>query len=286
MARSSWNDPWRRFPESRPLPATDGLATSKRRGAMATTWWSKRFVDMLDSYGLGSRMQRGRRYARSGQVLSMEVDSGLLVAQVQGSRRKPYLVTIRAATPSQRAWKKLQDAMQSKVGFVATLLDGAVPPELEALCESAGITLFPKSWSQLDTSCNCPDWENPCKHLAAVLYVFADRLDEDPWLLFTWRGRTRDQLLEHLSSLAGDPDGHGLPTWWPLVPGHAGLDRIRWHPPADPTAPSPAHSVLARLQPLDATYADRPVVDHLMPAYEVLTATDDAATKGSATKID
>ena len=83
MAGRGWNDPWNRYPESVPLPTKDGIATSKQRGAMAGTWWSKRFVEVLESYGLGGRMGRGRRYARSGQVMSLDVQAGLLVAQVQ-----------------------------------------------------------------------------------------------------------------------------------------------------------------------------------------------------------
>jgi uncharacterized Zn finger protein len=273
MAGRSWDDPWNHYPESRPLAPVDGIATSKQRGAMASTWWSKRFVDVLDSYGLGTRMKRGRRYARSGQVLSLEVTPGLIVAQVQGSRRTPYLVAIRSAVPAEKAWMKLQDALQAKVGFVARLLDGEVPPELEEACSDAGIALFPTLWSQLTATCNCPDWENPCKHLAAVLYVFADQLDDDPWLLLNWRGRTRDELLAHLDALSPAADDDGLPAWWPLVPGRTDLDRTRWRTPyANP--PDPAHNALARLQPLDVEHAKVPVEVYLATAYPVLTDPD------------
>ena len=103
MARRGWDDRWQRYPESVPLPTADGLATSKQRGAMAATWWSRRFVDVLESFGLGTRMQRGRRYARAGQVLSFDVQPGILVAQVQGSRRTPYVVTVAVARADLRA---------------------------------------------------------------------------------------------------------------------------------------------------------------------------------------
>lgn len=272
MARRPWDDRWQRYAESRPLPA-QGIATSRQRGAMATTWWSKRFVEVLDSYGLGARMQRGRRYARSGQVLSLEVTPGLLVAQVQGSRPTPYLVSVRAATPKDRAWTKLEEALRAKVGFVARLLDGEVPPELEDACTAAGITLLPSSWSQLTASCNCPDWESPCKHLAAVLYVFADQLDGDPWLLFAWRGRTREQLLAHLESLAASPGDHGLPSWWPLVPGHTDLEGLRWRTPRA-TPPDPAPAVLDRLQAVDVAWRGAGLVELLAPAYPLLVTPD------------
>jgi uncharacterized Zn finger protein len=100
MPRRMWDDPWRRYPASVPLPAQGGLVTSKRRGAMAETWWSRRFIDALESYGLGAPMQRGRRYARSGQVLTLDVRTAVITAQVQGSRRTPYLVTVSLPEPS------------------------------------------------------------------------------------------------------------------------------------------------------------------------------------------
>ncbi len=119
MASRRWDDRWQRYPESVPLPADGGLATSKQRGAMAASWWSRRFVDVLESYGLGTRMQRGRRYARAGQVLSFDVHPGMLVAQVQGSRRTPYVVTVAAAQPTVEQWASVDAVLASRVGFVA-----------------------------------------------------------------------------------------------------------------------------------------------------------------------
>src|SRR3954449_5635080 len=203
MPRRRWDDPWQRYPASVPLPAEGGLATSRQRGAMAATWWSGRFVEVLESYGLGGRMQRGRRYARKGQVLSLQVDAGTMAAQVQGARRTPYLVTVALPAPTATQWSAIDAAMRAKVGFVARLLAGEVPPDLEDVFDAAGVALFPGRWEELRAKCSCPDWENPCKHIAAVLYVFADQLDTDPWLLLAWRGRTREQVLEPLRGGAG-----------------------------------------------------------------------------------
>jgi hypothetical protein len=274
MPRRSWDDPWKRYPESRPIPTTDGVATTKQRGAMASTWWSKRFTAVLESFGLGTRMQRGRRYARSGQVLSIDVTPGLLVAQIQGSRRTPYMASIRAAPVPEQAWDRLEEALRAQVGLVARLLAGEVPAELESACDDAGIDLFPTRWSHLQASCNCPDWENPCKHLAAVLYVFADQLDGDPWLLLTWRGRTRDQLLAHLEALSAGGRPDGIPVWWPLVPGATDVPRLRWQPPAA-TPPTRPDAVLARLADLDATVAGTPVGELLPAAYTALARSEE-----------
>jgi uncharacterized Zn finger protein len=175
-----WDDPWQRYPASVPLRAEGGIATSKQRGQMASTWWSQRLVELLDSYGLGARMQRGRRYARQGQLVSFDVQPGVLVAQVQGSRRTPYVVTVAATALTDAQWAAIEDAMQARVAFAARLLAGEVPPELEEVFDSAGVRMLPVRWADVRATCSCPDWESPCKHLAAVLYVFADRLDDDP----------------------------------------------------------------------------------------------------------
>lgn len=280
MPRDRWSDRWESFPPSRPLPVEGGIATRKQRGAMAESWWSQRFVEVLESFGLGGRMQRGRRYARAGQVTSLDVNPGSITALVQGSRREPYVVTVRMAVPSTTQWELISDEMRERVGFVARLLDGDVPPALEDTFAAAGVPLFPSMWDDLDADCTCPDWGNPCKHIAAVLYVFADKLDDDPWLLLAWRGRSREDVLAPLRGRPGARRAdHGLPAWWPLAPGvgdvggrgGAALLDAALTEPADPP-----DAVLARLEPLPVDVRGVPVTDLLRPAYEALaTPTDD-----------
>lgn len=282
MARRGWDDPWQRYPESKPIKTAEGIATSKQRGAMAATWWSKRFVEVLEAYGLGSRMARGRRYARSGQVLSLQVSRGLLVGQVQGSRPTPYVLSVRAAQPPESAWERLGEVISAQVGFVARLLAGEVPTDLEEACRAAGFELFPAVWSDLDATCSCPDWENPCKHIAAALYLFADQLDDDPWLLLEWRGRHRDDLLTHLTSSGADRRADGLPSWWPLVPGRRPPGDQRWAG-LSAVPPNPAHRTLLRMAPLEATFDELPMVEILAKAYEhLIEPTDPDEATGDA----
>lgn len=261
--RRAWDDPWRTYPASKPRPTEDGIATRKQRGAMANTWWSQRLVTLLDSYGLGARMQRGRRYARQGQLVSFDVQPGLVVAQVQGSRRTPYVTNVTFTPLTEPQWTAVQQEIESTLQFAARLLAGEVPAELEAVFDRAGVPLLPRRWSELRASCSCPDHAVPCKHIAAVLYVLADRLDDDPWLLLRWRGRERSELLAHLG---GDAHEEVAP-WWPLVPGAplptSPLLRDPWCD-VDPAA------ALTRLGPLDVEVRGRPVTDLFIAAYEVL----------------
>src|SRR3972149_6918347 len=78
------------FPPSRPIKVEGGIQSRSQRGAFADNWWAKRWLAVLESYGIGSRLQRGRSYARSGQVLDIDVEPGQVKARVQGSRPKPY----------------------------------------------------------------------------------------------------------------------------------------------------------------------------------------------------
>ena len=250
---------------------------------MAESWWSKRFVAVLESYGLGGRMQRGRTYARKGQVISLETTPGLLVALVQGSRTTPYVVTVRATEPTPVQWSHLDAALQARVGFAATLLAGEVPMDLEEAFRSAGVALFPASWRDVLSTCSCPDHENPCKHIAAVLYLFADQLDRDPWLLLEWHGRSRDDVLDLLRARRGavrraaehnvGSAAAAIAPWWPLAPG-VPLPVSSGAPAMSGPPESPA-AVLDSMEPLARRVVDRPVTDVLAELYAALM--DEAA---------
>jgi len=271
-----FDDDWPRYAESVPLPAEGGLVTSKRRGAMADTWWSRRFVDVLESYGLGGRMQRGRRYARSGQVLSLDVRTGVIAARVQGSRRTPYVVTISLRPSSGPQWRAIESAIAAKIGFIARLLAGELPADLEGVFDAARVALFPRTWRDVRADCSCPDWENPCKHIAAVLYVFADQLEADAWLLLRWRGRTRDQLLEPLrGSVAGEGAADEIAPWWPFASGP--LPPLTGEPPASDTQfmdPDRADAVLDQLEELDLLMGGASFRDVIRAAYDELSRAD------------
>lgn len=186
------------YPKSRPKPVEGGIKTKSERGAIGETWWSKRWVHVLESFGMGTRLTRGRSYARQGQVLSVDVEPGIVKAKVQGSMPKPYTIKIQLEPLSRQDWDKVTDAMASQALFAAKLLAGEMPTNIEEAFSTVKLSLFPTSIHDLKTDCSCPDWANPCKHIAAVYYILADRFDEDPFLIFKLRGRTKEEIIEAL----------------------------------------------------------------------------------------
>ncbi len=263
------NNDWQRFPATKRIQAEGGLATSRARGAMAETWWSKRFIAVLESFGLGGRMTRGRTYARAGQVLSLEVNEGLLVAQVQGSRRTPYAVTVRLATPTPTQWIKITDALKSRLGYAARLLDGEVPTDLEEVFAAAGSKLFPVQWRDLRATCSCPDWGDPCKHQAAVLYVFADQLDRDPWKLIEWMGKSKDEILAlFVGSAVSGSELQEVAPWWPLRVDASNPELTNIIPA--PVLPDVPFDMLTRLGTLEATVGTEPILNVIQLIYPFL----------------
>jgi len=195
---ADWDDwdEWGYFPPSRPLPA-DGIRAQSQRGEFARNWWARRWIEVMESYGWSSRLQRGRTYARAGQVLNIDVSPGLVKARVQGSRRTPYKVEIRVSPLKEDEWASAIEALAEQALYAAQLLAGEMPPEIEQVFGNAGTSLFPRV-HDLRMSCSCPDFAVPCKHLAAVCYLLGEELDRDPFLLFALRGRSREQVMAAL----------------------------------------------------------------------------------------
>jgi uncharacterized Zn finger protein len=202
---------WARFTPARPIKVAAGLATRNRRGAIGETWWSKRFVAAVESTLAGARLARGRTYARQGQVIELEIGAGQVAARVQGTRRTPYRVRVAMPAASDEQWERIVDVLAAQAGYAARLLAGELPHEIEEVFAAVGVALFPSPGSRLATDCSCPDWANPCKHVAAVCYLVAEAFDRDPFLLLTFRGRARQALLAELRRRRGGEDLHPAP---------------------------------------------------------------------------
>jgi uncharacterized Zn finger protein len=189
---------WRYYTPKPAREVKGGIKAQSRRGAFATSWWGQRWIRVLEGFDIGERLNRGRTYARKGQVMGIEIEKGAVRATVQGSRSHPYEVEVRFRPLSRAQWLHVAAALADRFISLAKLLAGEMPEDLEEVFKSAKLSLFPDKLRDLETDCTCPDWSNPCKHTAAVFYLLAEEFDRDPFLLFKLRGLTREELFELL----------------------------------------------------------------------------------------
>jgi uncharacterized Zn finger protein len=196
MVMDGGDDGWynRRYRRTTPRKVKGGMRARSRKGEIGKTWWSHRWLETLQSYGWSNRLERGRRYARAGQVIGLKLSRGMAESMVQGSRPKPYRVTIEVKSLPKEKWKDIAAAMASKAVFASKLLAGEMPVDVEEAFSRSSATLFPTK-REIRTDCSCPDDANPCKHIAAAFYLLAEEFDRDPFMMFLLRGETKEGLM-------------------------------------------------------------------------------------------
>jgi uncharacterized Zn finger protein len=261
-------------PYGPPRPVEGGLRARGERGTIGEEWWSRRFIDVLESFADKGRLGRGRGYARKGQVIDLKVDAYEVTARVQGSREEPYEVAIGIDVIDEPTWTAIEEALASQAVFRARLLAGEMPPEIEEVFGMFGIPLFPGASGDMHIMCSCPDWGEPCKHAAAVLYLLAEAFDDDPFLILAWNGRTRERLLGGLRRLeSADAAASADPL---EIDETALTERLEdfWAPAAvrdrPPAPPMPPGLLLKLLDPPKVKVRRRDLTDVLRPAYEAL----------------
>lgn len=257
-------------PRSVPLAAQGGIKSESRQGDFGKSWWAKRWQAVLESFRIGGRLARGRTYARQGQVLDIDIHAGEVTARVQGSRPKPYVVTIGVEQLSDKEWNQVFAVLSKQALFVAKLLAGEMPHEIERVFTQAGQSLFPQRRGDLKTDCSCPDDSNPCKHIAAVYYLLGEEFDRDPFLLFRLRGLEREELLAKLGSQAKAADEAALPRE-PLPADPAafwGLGPLADDFYGEVQTPPLSAALVRRLGKFPFWRADRGLVETVEPTYE------------------
>ncbi len=245
---------YKRATSSAPKAVTGGIRAQNKKGAFGLTWWGKQWITTLEHFNIGERITRGKSYARKGQVTDLVITAKKgVVAKVQGSRVRPYKVSITLAPYTKGEKELFTQKLTSKHIYIAQLLSGEMPENLERVLKTAGLSLFPGKYYDLTTTCSCPDYSNPCKHIAAVFYLMAEAFDQDPFLLFTLRGIDKEDFLKKIGykrqSAEGDeapalpeplPYDHG--TFWGYTP--------LPDPPFIHTSPTIHASMAKRLGPI------------------------------------
>jgi len=166
-----------------------------KRRKFGKTWWGGAWIEALEDIDINTnRLPRGRRYAGQGMVEEINIKGGNIEAKVSGRRVEPYREKITLKSFSPGAKEQVLSIIKNTPALWGELSSGQLPEELLSLLEKEGIDLLPKDWDDIRASCSCPDWANPCKHLAAVYYIVGNEIDKDPFLLFQLRGMEKEKL--------------------------------------------------------------------------------------------
>ena len=159
------------------------------------SWWGQAWCDNLEKYAdFESRLDRGKRYVRTGAVVDLKIQKGKVLARVQGRRKTPYKVEIRISPLSEERCQYAIQQCGRKIENLERLVNGDFPKELkEMFLGDKGLFPEPK---EISFNCSCPDWALMCKHVAAVLYGIGARFDDNPLLFFELRGIDVERFID------------------------------------------------------------------------------------------
>jgi uncharacterized Zn finger protein/superfamily II DNA or RNA helicase len=175
------------------------------RRSFGKTWWGNAWIEAMERIDYNTnRLPRGRRYAAAGMVWEIKVENGEVLARVKGSRPTPYKVKINLKKFDQKQIETIKAVIAENPVLASELSLGKLPEEMLALLDARKIRLLPASWKDLAASCSCPDWANPCKHLAAVYYLLANEIDKNPFIIFELRGVSAGELMDAAGFSAGE----------------------------------------------------------------------------------
>lgn len=160
------------------------------------TWWGEYWLRSLSHVDYDNRLPRGSRYARNGSVVSLKIEKNKITARVSGSRKTPYKVTIIVPPFFKDDIKTIVDEIVKYPAILSHLLNRKLDPQVLEIAEKNGLKVFPQTWTDFKMQCSCPDWAVPCKHLAAVIYVLSQEIDNNPFLVFEMH---KVDLLEELA---------------------------------------------------------------------------------------
>ncbi len=246
------------------------------RNTFGRTPWGAWFVEALSRFDESGRLARGKSYANTGKVAALTVEKRQVTAKVRGRSRPWYKVSVVFPALPEDDVEKIIDIIQSEPILLAHIEAGELPVELLDKLKAQGINLFPHAWNQMRRSCDCPDWGDPCKHMASVYYMLAKEIDSNPRVLFQLRGVDLAERFNRPTASLPSPFD------WPIgldkpkkrARPKTSIDPIRDNPDGDPSIDDEGHAL--GFPPLETLQLDNYVafISALLPSKPVFCAED------------
>jgi uncharacterized Zn finger protein len=175
---------------------------------IAREFWGKSWCEHFEYFSdFSNRLPRGRTYVRNGSVCHLSIEKGAVKGMVSGS--SIYEVELTITPLEKKKWKAIKEKCKGQVGSLLELLTGKLSDSVMSVVSDPDEGLFPQD-GEMSFSCDCPDWADMCKHVAAVLYGIGNRLDNEPELLFTLRNVDASELIDTSLTISKEATGDAL----------------------------------------------------------------------------
>lgn len=186
---------------SAPLPDSVAVSGPIKAGRGRTPdsekWWVSAWMALIDGESMEGAV--GRRLARKGAALSVEIASGHVQARIAATKTQIVRAAFSTETFDQETWAAVLTPLAGSLDMIAALLAGDLPRRAENALNALGLSFIPPTPRY---ECSCAEgWAAPCAHAAALHYVVGDLLAADPLLLFQLRGLPRTQIAPLLLSI-------------------------------------------------------------------------------------
>lgn len=160
------------------------------------TWWGEKFLEALKSFIEEGRLNRGSAYRTPKRISNYKHELNIVSATMMGNINPYFGVYEVPYYKSKIIFSKLPNAgsIISNIEHDPLLLAKLITRELPSTIS----TILPQNSRDIQTSCSCPDWENPCKHIAGLYLKIAEEIDYNPLLLFELRGIEKKLLSEKI----------------------------------------------------------------------------------------
>lgn len=207
--RKGWPGRPGRYAERFPAAVKNGIRAQVRRAQSQRKPWARKWLAYMESLAMGARIGRGRNYAISGQIYDLQIGGGFVEAKVQGAEPKPYVCRLECDIAKGRDRKKLVEKLREQPMLLAQLLVHNLPASAETLFRAAGYPVIPTNEHPLRPHCSCPDKVTHCKHVAALLFILGEAIEQDPMLLLKLRGIGEEELFGCEASATAPADEGG-----------------------------------------------------------------------------
>lgn len=225
---TQWPEQSKPRPPENPRRVIGGFKFKRKQGIENFPWTADPLFRATLIAAKSAAVEEGHQYALSGQTATLLASLGKITASVQGRSSRPYQLELSFVTWTPEQWDRIISALGQEAIFAARFLVGELPPAAGPLLNSLGIQppLVPmnpgapaqpgaKNGFDPKITCTCGGIQ-PCKHAVAMMHILAERLEDEPLLLFQLRGMPVARVLERIHerrtlSTRGENQAHPVP---------------------------------------------------------------------------